>query len=85
MRLVARYRPRALCVGIDGMPIQRGRGLPGRAPSTRRGAAQARQEPQRLALDLGHKRRWLDVKGPRDLHEFKDVDLSFTRFELPDE
>ena len=38
-----------------------------------------------LSLDLFHERRRLDAKDLRDLDEFKDVELSFTRLELPDE
>ncbi len=38
-----------------------------------------------LALDFFHERRRLDAKNLRNLHEFKDVELSFARFELPDE
>ena len=38
-----------------------------------------------LSLDLFHERRCLDAKNLRDLDEFKDVELSFARFELPDE
>ena len=38
-----------------------------------------------LSLDLFHERRRLDAKDLRDLDEFKDVELSFTGFEFPDE
>jgi len=38
-----------------------------------------------LSLDFFHERRCLDAKNLRNLHKFKDVELSFTRFELPNE
>ena len=38
-----------------------------------------------MPLDLRHERRCLDAKDLRNFDEFKDVELPFTRFELPDE
>jgi hypothetical protein len=60
-------------------------GLP---PGQFRASREASANPvgsESFSLDLFHERRRLDAKDLRDLDEFKDVELSFTRLELPDE
>jgi len=59
--------------------------LPPSSSARRHEAAANLVGSESLSLDLFHERRRLDAKDLRDLHEFKDVELSFTRFELPDE